>query len=84
MLQTWRIRAGGLTAGAVQVAPKGDLVLVEVAAAETASTGGVLLPGSAQKKPTSGACRGSPLLAHCTGPTRQSDTMQLATVPLPS
>lgn len=55
MLQTWRIFAGGLTAGAAQVAPKGDLVLVEVAAAETASTGGVLLPGSAQKKPTSGA-----------------------------
>lgn len=37
-----------------KVAPKGDLVLVEVANAETASTGGVLLPTAAQKKPTSG------------------------------
>ncbi len=38
----------------VQIAPKGDLVLVEVAKAETKTTGGVLLPSSAQKKPTSG------------------------------
>lgn len=47
----------------MQIAPKGDLVLVEVAKAETKTTGGVLLPSSAQKKPTSGgdangdACR---------------------------
>ena len=43
---------------ALQVAPKGDLVLVEVAKAEAQSTGGVLLPGSAQRKPTSGAASG--------------------------
>ena len=38
-----------------QVEPKGDLVLVEVAEAEAKTTGGVLLPTAAQKKPTSGA-----------------------------
>lgn len=40
-----------------QVEPKGDLVLVEVASAETKSTGGVLLPSAAQRKPTSGRRR---------------------------
>jgi chaperonin GroES len=37
-----------------KVEPKGDLVLVEVAEAEAKTTGGVLLPTAAQKKPTSG------------------------------
>ncbi|PRW39161.1 20 kDa chloroplastic-like [Chlorella sorokiniana] len=34
--------------------PKGDLVLAKVAEAEEKTTGGILLPGSAQKRPTSG------------------------------
>ncbi len=38
-----------------QVTPKGDLVLAKVAEAEEATTGGILLPTSAQRKPTSGA-----------------------------
>ena len=38
----------------MQVSPKGDLVLCKVADAEDKTTGGVLLPESAQKKPTSG------------------------------
>ena len=38
----------------MQVTPKGDLVLCKVADAEDKTTGGVLLPESAQKKPTSG------------------------------
>lgn len=37
-----------------QVMPKGDLVLAKVAEAEEATTGGILLPSSAQRKPTSG------------------------------
>ena len=37
-----------------QVNPKGDLVLAKVAEAEEKTLGGVLLPDSAQKKPTSG------------------------------
>jgi chaperonin GroES len=38
-----------------QVKPKGDLVLAKVAEAEEKTTGGILLPDSAQQKPTSGA-----------------------------
>ena len=38
----------------VQVSPKGDLVLCKVAEAEEQTTGGLLLPTSAQTKPTSG------------------------------
>ena len=34
--------------------PKGDLVLAKVAEAEEKTTGGILLPGSAQTRPTSG------------------------------
>ena len=41
--------------GTMQVVPKGDLVLAKVAEAEDKTLGGVLLPDSAQKKPTSGA-----------------------------
>lgn len=37
-----------------KVLPKGDLVLAKVAEAEEKTTGGILLPGSAQKRPTSG------------------------------
>ncbi|CAL8470320.1 g9862 [Coccomyxa elongata] len=37
-----------------KVAPKGDLVLAKVAEAEEKTSAGVLLPSSAQKKPTSG------------------------------
>jgi co-chaperonin GroES (HSP10) len=37
-----------------QVMPKGDLVLAKVAEAEEKTTGGILLPGSAQTRPTSG------------------------------
>ena len=38
----------------LQVMPKGDLVLAKVAEAEEKTTGGILLPGSAQTRPTSG------------------------------
>ena len=38
-----------------QVSPKGDLVLIATAEAEDKTTGGVLLPATAQRKPTSGA-----------------------------
>lgn len=37
-----------------KLAPKGDLVLVRTADAEEKTTGGVLLPSAAQRKPTSG------------------------------
>jgi chaperonin GroES len=37
-----------------QVAPKGDLVLARVAEVEEKTTGGILLPGAAQRRPTSG------------------------------
>ncbi|KAL3144861.1 hypothetical protein ABBQ38_001964 [Trebouxia sp. C0009 RCD-2024] len=37
-----------------KVSPKGDLVLCKVAEAEEQTTGGLLLPSSAQSKPTSG------------------------------
>ena len=40
-----------------QVLPKGDLVLAKVAEAEEATTGGILLPSAAQRKPTSGECQ---------------------------
>lgn len=40
----------------LQVSPKGDLVLCKVAEAEEQTTGGLLLPSSAQSKPTSGIC----------------------------
>lgn len=39
----------------MQVNPKGDLVLAKVAEAEDKTIGGVLLPDTAQRKPTSGA-----------------------------
>lgn len=38
----------------LQVLPKGELVLAKVSEVEEKTTGGILLPGSAQKKPTSG------------------------------
>jgi chaperonin GroES len=38
----------------LQVVPKGDLVLARVAEMEEQTTGGILLPTSAQKRPTSG------------------------------
>lgn len=38
-----------------KVSPKGDLVLLKVTEAEEKTTGGILLPGSAQKKPTAGS-----------------------------
>ena len=38
----------------MQVSPKGDLVLCRVPEAEEQTTGGLLLPNSAQSKPTSG------------------------------
>ena len=38
----------------MQVMPKGDLVLAKVAEAEERTQGGILLPGSAQSRPTSG------------------------------
>lgn len=40
--------------GKKQISPKGDLVLVKVADLEEKTTGGILLPTSAQKRPTSG------------------------------
>ena len=42
-----------------QVSPKGDLVLIATADAEEKTTGGVLLPTTAQRKPTSGARLGT-------------------------
>ena len=38
----------------LQLTPKGDLILVKVADAEDKTTAGLLLPGTAQQKPTSG------------------------------
>lgn len=38
----------------IQVTPKGDLVLCKVADAEEKTTGGIMLPTSAQRRPTSG------------------------------
>ncbi len=38
----------------VQLMPKGDLVLAKIAEVEEKTTGGILLPTSAQKRPTSG------------------------------
>ena len=37
-----------------QVSPKGDLILAKVAEIEDKTTGGILLPTSSQKRPTSG------------------------------
>lgn len=39
-----------------KVSPKGDLVLAKVADSEEKTTGGILLPVAAQRKPTSGVC----------------------------
>jgi hypothetical protein len=44
-----------MTWSVMQVNPKGDLVLAKVAEAEDKTIGGVLLPDTAQRKPTSGA-----------------------------
>jgi hypothetical protein len=41
-----------------QISPRGDRVLVAVAEEETKTRGGILLPTSAIKKPTSGEGRG--------------------------
>lgn len=46
--------AGCATTAALQIIPKGDRVLVKVAAQEEKTRGGILLPVSAQKRPTSG------------------------------
>ncbi|KAG1677546.1 hypothetical protein FOA52_014444 [Chlamydomonas sp. UWO 241] len=43
-----------LPAGFTHVSPRGDRVLVKVADEETQTRGGILLPVTAQKKPTSG------------------------------
>ncbi len=48
----------------VQVNPKGDLVLAKVAEAEEKTTGGVLLPTSAQKAPTSGKASAPSICTH--------------------
>lgn len=37
-----------------QLTPIGDRVCVKVAAAETKTSGGILLPSDSQRKPTSG------------------------------
>ena len=39
----------------LQVTPKGQLVLAKAAEVETKTTGGILLPSTAQRAPTSGA-----------------------------
>lgn len=39
---------------ALQVKPTGDLVLCKVAEAEQKTTGGIMLPTQAQRRPTSG------------------------------
>ncbi len=49
--------------GALQIRPRGDRVLVKVAEEETKTRGGILLPTSAVKKPTSGAGGGAPCRA---------------------
>lgn len=56
----------------MQVNPKGDLVLAKVAEAEEKTTGGVLLPNSAQKKPTSGRVSDPSTLAQNASCTFQS------------
>ncbi len=43
-----------------QLSPKGDLVLAKVATTEEKTTGGILLPDSAQRKPTSGTTKQHP------------------------
>ena len=59
-----------------QVMPKGDLVLAKVAEAEEATTGGILLPSSAQRKPTSGKGLNCLNLLSCRTPPamRQTNT----------
>lgn len=47
----------------LQVEPKGDRVLVKVAEQEEKTRGGILLPVSAQKRPTSGAAAAPPRAA---------------------
>jgi chaperonin GroES len=42
------------TFGLLQVEPKGDRVLVKIAEQEQKTRGGILLPVSAQSRPTSG------------------------------
>ncbi|BDA44358.1 probable 10 kDa chaperonin [Coccomyxa sp. Obi] len=61
VLPRYRRRSSCIRASAVElpsqyrkVLPKGDLVLAKVAEAEEKTSAGVLLPSSAQKKPTSG------------------------------
>ena len=63
----WTMHVSGCSAGRtgpagapapLQVIPKGDLVLAKVAEMEEKTSGGILLPSSAQKRPTSGARRG--------------------------
>lgn len=49
-----RAEAATIPEGFSKLAPKGDRVLVKVAAEEVKTRGGILLPPSAQKKPTSG------------------------------
>ncbi|MEW5309153.1 MAG: hypothetical protein WDW38_001059 [Sanguina aurantia] len=49
-----RAETSTIPEGFTQVTPKGTRVLVKVAAEETQTRGGILLPASAIKKPTSG------------------------------
>lgn len=49
----------------MQVSPKGDLVLCKVPEAEEETTGGLLLPNSAQTKPTSGVYMNRCLVMVC-------------------
>lgn len=52
-----RVQAGSaltLPDNITKVMPKGDLVLARVAEAEEKTAGGILLPGAAQRRPTSG------------------------------
>jgi chaperonin GroES len=50
-----RAEAVSIPAGFKTIEPKGDRVLVKVAEQEEKTRGGILLPSSAQKRPTSGA-----------------------------
>lgn len=49
-----RASALQLPAGTTKILPKGDLVLAKVAKVEEKTAGGIVLPISAQKRPTSG------------------------------
>ncbi len=55
----------------MQIVPKGDLVLAKVAEVEEKTTGGILLPTSAQKRPTSGVHRASAQL-ECLSTSRRA------------